>query len=208
MGAPATTGQLRENIEDMQVGDYVKVNVDTGWVFALGSGGKSEMPSPLPFNPMQNFWYAVKVTEGLLISDRVIYKNSWDYLNSFKLIQGGPTAFGNVVVRSLTGGASYVDEYGNKSTEDKGFGGWPTNNEWDKYVVNFPTELIQDEKTLEDVFHYGNFSSWVQDTPTIEIMGSIYRVLRGRLGDVKFFSGISSDQLQGFRPVFEYREEG
>jgi len=114
---------------------------------------------------------------------------------------------GQGIIRSLTGGVAYADANGNKSTTDQGYGGWPTNNEWDKYIVNFPQELIQPGKTLDDVFHYNKVYTFTQDT---SFLGNIYRTCRGNNNNVKSFLPNTDATLinynRGFRPVFEYIE--
>lgn len=112
-------------------------------------------------------------------------------------------------IRSLTGGVAYADANGNSSTTDKGFGAWPTNNEWDKYIVKFPHSKIQNGKTLDDVFHWQNIRTWTQDTAILAIAGaSSARSARGYEDVQKFLSkGATAAEVQtGFRPVFEYKE--
>lgn len=113
-------------------------------------------------------------------------------------------------IRSLTGGVAYADANGGKSLTDKGFGAWPTNNEWDKYIVNFPSDKLQSGKTLDDVFHYNSkVYTWVQDTPTVEIVASTNRMIRGNAANPKSLAYTSSAFAKidfGFRPVFSYKE--
>jgi hypothetical protein len=119
------------------------------------------------------------------------------------------------IIRSLTGGVAYADANGNKAITDQGKGGWPVNNEWDKYIVNFPQELIQSGKTLDDVFHFMNIGTWTQDTPMAGMTywgggttNSSHRVYRGYYNvktvsqQPSSFTGVQ----HGFRPVFEYIE--
>jgi hypothetical protein len=112
-------------------------------------------------------------------------------------------------IRSLTGGVAYADANGNKSTTDLGFGAFPTNNEWDKYIVNFPSELITNGKTLNDVFHWSGADTWCQETPMLSIGDSNYRVKRTK-GKIDGFNGNYASNLSGntygFRPVFHFKE--
>lgn len=114
------------------------------------------------------------------------------------------------IVRSLTGGVAYADANGNKSssTNYAGYGAWPTNSEWDKFIVNFPTDLIQSGKTLDDVFHWNNIYTWCQDTPNITAAPSTNRVYRGSSHPNRWGYIVSTtvDNTRGFRPVFEYKE--
>lgn len=122
------------------------------------------------------------------------------------------------IIRSLTGGVAYADENGNKSLEYvlPHQGGWPANNEWDRYIVNFPQELIQEGKTLDDVFHWNGVGTWCQDTGINNgkytsgqvIPSGDTRVTRSTAGlkSLGFSQSINAPSDRGFRPVFEYKE--
>lgn len=109
-------------------------------------------------------------------------------------------------IRSLTGGVAYADANGNKVTADAGFGGWPTNNEWDRYIVNFPQDKIQPGKTLDDVFHWSVTYTLAQDTPSTSL--NTNRATRGYNSLSRFGWDASSNTNAkvGFRPVFAYKE--
>ncbi|OXB94739.1 hypothetical protein [Parageobacillus galactosidasius] len=235
MPVPATTGQLRTRIEDTQIGDYIKTGYFTQTSINLYggiTGAGSDIPPGSPYDtneiPLTGFgsgntatagyFYFIKVAKGLLIADRVIHNQiSWDTLNSNKAIQGYPKTLTGIqgIIRSLTGGVAYADANGNKSTTDQGYGGWPTNNEWDKYINRFPQELIQSGKTLDDVFHSKNIGTWTQDTPQLGIIinssssTASDRMIRRELGAPYHIHKVTSNTsgtLIGFRPVFEYIE--
>lgn len=115
------------------------------------------------------------------------------------------------IIRSLTGGVAFNSGNGNKATVDAGQGAWPTNNEWDKYIANFPIEKVQSGKTLEDVFHGTDIATWTQDTLAVGIVlsgitasGST-RLVR-KLGIMGQLSSTASGIGTGFRPVLEYKE--
>lgn len=123
-----------------------------------------------------------------------------------------------ITVRSLTGGVAYADADGNPVLTDQNKGSFPTNNEWDRYIVNFPASKIQAGKTLNDVWHFGtsttNIGTLCQDT----IMNGISNGANTTNNDRRTNRGFSSyNSLHlpasktslatiGFRPVFEYRE--
>jgi F5/8 type C domain len=135
---------------------------------------------------------------------------------------------GQGIIRSLTGGVAYADANGNKSTTDLGYGGFPTNNEWDKFIVGFPQELIQSGKTLDDVFHWSGVATWCQDTPingvqhpntSSDVGQNTERTWRGyglftgnshvNSRNEKMFGFSVSNYTAttlGFRPCFEYIE--
>lgn len=238
MPTPATTGVLRNNISDMEIGDYI---IAYGW-----SGSATNASDPPHFNNLGTFegtelsisgsspaiqgaFYFVKVAKGLLVGDRIIrHSVTWDHLNSCKVIQGVPVSLNNGSItgikRSLTGGVAYADLSGNKSLTDQGFGAFPTNNEWDKYIVNFPSELIQSGKTVDDVFHWKECQTWCQETPVNGLTGEhVFHATpsaRIRRGNPKAYNNSNypitsvsptlssqSYNYMGYRPVFEYTED-
>lgn len=227
MTIPATTGKLCEKLDEMQIGDYIVWKRD-GNIHSFGGSitGFIEIPltglSSLAL-PTKHFHYAIKVATGLLISDRVTeHTVSWDTLNSQKRIQGLPTTISGVsgVIRSLTGGVAYTDENGNMSMTNLSKGCFPINNEYDKYIINSSVSMIQEGKTLDDIWHYLNIYTWNQNTPingryissdatTSGIVNNTHRVVRG-FQDI--WSGFSfaissfSAASYAFRPVFEWRE--
>lgn len=121
--------------------------------------------------------------------------------------------FLDVMIRSLTGGVAYANSDGNRTQSDNNIAGWPTNNEWDRYIVNFPQNFIQLGKTIDDVFHWSSCYTFTQDTPvnglTIET-GNTYRIYRGHtthgIESINVINSISGSSSVGFRPVLEYKE--
>jgi hypothetical protein len=112
------------------------------------------------------------------------------------------------IIRSLTGGVAYADANGNKSTTDQSKGAWPTNNEWDRCIVNFPQDKIQAGKTLDDVFHWSGCGTWTQDTPITAITTNVRRGFADKANKLGRLFGDStmSATTPGFRPCFEYKE--
>jgi hypothetical protein len=216
MGVPATVGQLKSNIADMQIGDYIVCNYTAssgavGTFSNFGGTAGTEIPVSSSATPNGTFYF-VKVAKGLLVADRVVQHTiSWDTLNAGKFIEGKTMTLGTTsgILRSLTGGVAYADANGNKSTTDLGYGAFPVNNEWDKYIVNFPQELIQSGKTLDDVFHFTNARTWVQDTwynlNTNRVQRG-YTLANNGAKYISYFTSSSSSNTHGFRPVFEYIE--
>lgn len=224
MGVPSTTGNLVTSLDGMKTGDYIVCKYvatasTVGTFSELGISAAVEIPV-LGSNVPNGTFYFVKSAKGLLIGDRVVQHTfTWDAMNTGKIIQGKPTTLGttNGVIRSLTGGVAYADTNGNMSLTDKSLGAFPTNNEWDRYIVNFPTDKIQSGKTLDDVWHFNGIHTWCQDTSinnminpyqTSVIGSNIQRILRGSL-NVKLTANVASNSSgidRGFRPVFEYKE--
>lgn len=227
MAVPATTGQLRERVEDMELGDYIVWKYDstiTGYIFGGSTSGYTEIAvtgHPLGSLPAKYFWYAIKVDKGLLISDRIVsHTVTWDWLNSRNFVEGSPRTISGIsgVIRCLSGGVSYADASGNKilTSTNTEYGAWPPINEWDTYVVNFPINMIFTGKSLNDVWNL-RCMTWCKDT-TIPISGTIPggwatggRTVRSENttnNKDRLWSSISSysNTAVGFRPVFEYRE--
>ncbi|PVC75084.1 hypothetical protein C2I27_04145 [Priestia megaterium] len=131
------------------------------------------------------------------------------YAGSYNALSGLKFNFKENVygtIRSLTGGVAYADLSGNKSLTDQNRGAWPTNNEWDTYIVNFPPSLIQSGKSLDDVFHISNSITLTQDTPASGVGSSTNRIARGNnvLATGLFIPYSNTVNTNGFRPVFEY----
>lgn len=232
MGVPLTTGQLRTKIEDMEIGDYISCGYigNTGTFNTSVSSNHwlinrtaSEIPLTSSSTP-NGIFYFIKVGKGLLVGDRVVQHSlSWDVINSGKGIQGFPKTLDNIsgTIRSLTGGVAFADTDGKLSMTDKLLGGFPLNNEWDRYIINFPTNKIQSGKTLDDVFHIDRNSNpnipytWVQETPRLGFVGinnvtstNLYRIVRVKFSNsfVSHLASSTSGDYVGFRPVFEYKE--
>lgn len=214
MTAPATSGVLRTNIADMQIGDYIACGYQAssgvvGTFSELGTCIAEEISVTTSITP-NGLFYLLKCDKGLLISDRVVQCYiSWNTLNAGKYIQGKPTLLGATsgIIRSLTGGVAYADANGNKSTTEQDYGAWPINNEWDTYIVNsdFDGKITPGD---DNVWHWSALLSLTQDTPITLIMPSDYRVVRGK-SNLLFFSAVissSTSTVRGFRPCFEYQE--
>ncbi|WP_127544351.1 hypothetical protein [Paenibacillus amylolyticus] len=231
MAVPATIGQLREKLFEMEIGDYIVWKYDnttSGYIFGGSTTGYTEIPltgNPLASMPLKYFWYAIKVDKGLLIADRVVSNTTtWDWLNSNKFVESSPRIISETsgVVRCPSGGVAYADANGNKSNTDLGFGAFPTINEWDKNIINFPVTNIISGKKLDDIFHYLDNYTWCKETPisgtwkdkagnSTTSASNTQRVGRGsntraQWGDINYNASSSSSATWGFRPVFEYRE--
>lgn len=230
MAVPATTGQLRERVEDMELGDYIKCGAVRGStmantvVYNFGSGAPASS-GEIPVSGLGTTaglggtFYFVKVDKGLLIADRVIFNSiTWDQLNSKQWIEGVPFESGSI--RSLSGGVLYSDSNGNKSNADLGYGAFPSINEWDKYIMksNLGSKATPND---DNVWHHHNVFCWAKETPalgswttnkgTALSATSSSRIVRGfeKRDDnrgVAFTGSSASQSYIGFRPVFEYKE--
>ncbi|MEK3922244.1 hypothetical protein [Paenibacillus sp. FSL K6-2393] len=229
MVVPATAGQLRENLSDMKIGDYIVWKYDntiSGYIFGGSTNGYTEIPltgNPLASMPLKYFWYAIKVDKGLLIADRVTSNTiTWDWLNSNKFVEGSPRIISETsgVVRCPSGGVIYADANGKKSNADLGLGAFPTINEWDEYIKN--GHLGGKVQPNDDnVWHHHNVFSWAKESPAIGTWTTnagtslsatnTSRIVRGYESrsdnrGVAFTGSSASQNYIGFRPVFEYKE--
>jgi hypothetical protein len=108
------------------------------------------------------------------------------------------------LIRSLSGGCGYADVNRNISPVDQGFGGWPVNNEWDKYITNSDLggKIIKDDT---NVWNHGTLESWVMETPITNIGANTNRVKRKKSSWSQIASSTSNTTI-GFRPVLEFAE--
>jgi hypothetical protein len=213
MPVPATNGQEKMSIADMQVGDYIAMYYDStlpvGQRYLVGNNGKPEMPTDGHSDSSFGYWFFIKVDKGLLIADRNIQHSiAWGSLNSEKLIQGQPNVIDGIngIIRCLSGGVAFADTFGNISGVNYSLGAYPVDNEWDKYIVNKIYGF--GGKGDDNVWHWSKIASWVRDSSSYVYKSGYLKVIRGNYF-YNFFDAISgntSSTTVGFRPVFEYRE--
>ncbi|MGN7411888.1 discoidin domain-containing protein [Paenibacillus sp. SAF-068] len=108
--------------------------------------------------------------------------------------------------RSLTGGISFADESRNLSKTNKGYGAWPTINEWDTYIANFPVNKIKTGKILDDIFHFSTIYTLAKETNLNA--PNTWRTVRGYTTSdfISITTSSTSHVNYGFRPVYEYKE--
>ncbi|QWU14465.1 hypothetical protein SAMN04487895_101775 [Paenibacillus sophorae] len=155
---------------------------------------------------------------------KTFYANNSEFFNKYRInitANDGNTSYTGISylemsetggnIRSFSGGVAPLDTNQGASTSgDKGLGGWPINNEWDRFVANFPSAKIQSGKTLDDVFHWKNIYTWSQETPILAWGANTLRILRG--GGTATEKAIASTASSvastsyGFRPFLEYKE--
>lgn len=226
MGVPQTTGVERKSIREMKKNDYIKVQATSLDTIIVGDAVAATDELPVDGvawatsgEPFSRYFYLIKVDKGLLISDRMWQNSvSWDTLNTSFLIEGRLVAIDGIQgqLRSPSGGVAYADANGSKSLTNQGYGAFPVNNEWDKYIVNFPQDKLQGGKTLDEVFHWNGVATWCQDTSSMGVVratdgatgNNTGRTVRGLYTKERYsFVGSSTaNTTNGYRPVFEYNE--
>jgi hypothetical protein len=127
-------------------------------------------------------------------------------------------------IRSLTGGNAYLNTDGKFSLTNKSLGGYPINNEWDKYIIN---SNLDGKITPGDTSVWNNIvpasaRSWCCDTAMNGlqtagdgITGNGTRIYRGfwsdgignNLGNMTSSNGGDTSTKFGFRPVLEYPDD-
>jgi hypothetical protein len=127
------------------------------------------------------------------------------------------------LLRSLTGGNSYLGLDGKAGLTDKSLGVYPIINEWDKYIVNSDLNgkitpgddniwhSISIEPSSGVVGH-----TLVKDTPILNLIPngstvgctSAYKNCRANLHYLTSVSNSTTFKFLGFRPVLQYIEQG
>lgn len=151
----------------------------------------------------------------LLICDRVLLAQvSWDDLNAQGLVSGKTITIDGqqYKLRLLTGGSNY------RNTSDAYAGGTPTNNEWDRIIVNeagfsgLPTPAASDLNSTADSTDFSSahnqywnwfyMYSWAQEVYTGD---SALRAFRGSDSARYWGYYIAANRLSGlgWRPVLE-----
>jgi hypothetical protein len=221
MGVPATNGSIKTNISDMQIGDvipcrYIASSGAVGTFSELGTCVATEIPVASSATP-DGLFYFTKVDKGLLIADRVVQHSiSWDTLNAGGFIEGKVLSLGtpsaNVLIRSLSGGCAYADANENLSITNQLKGGWPTNNEWDQYIVNSDLNG-KVTKGNNNVWNWNNsINSWMSETTVLTLASATNakRIVRPTGGVVSGLTYNISNTVAtycGFRPVLQYIED-
>lgn len=147
MAVPATTGQMRTRLEDMEIGDYIPCSykgsgTDAGSLYALGDPNKVEIVDPAV--NIDGMFYFIKVARGKLIADRCVRTAiSWNNLNLSGWMDGAKVsnvARGKTVTASSTysdsGGTASASALVNGSTTIGGYSGWwaPSNGDKNPWV--------------------------------------------------------------------------
>jgi hypothetical protein len=152
------------------------------------------------------------------------YSNSLIYIGNNKIITNNGTTliiynFDPLkikLIRSLTGGNSYLGADGKYSLTDQSLGGWPIDSEWDKYIVksNLNGKITPGDN---NIWHWnGNICSFVKDTTNVKLYANTNRIVRGDYLNLNnpinylsyYQSSSASASHVGFRPVLEYIEFG
>lgn len=130
------------------------------------------------------------------------YYTSQNYCRVGQIIFYDPI---KMFIRSLTGGNAYLGTDGKASLTDKNLGAFPSNNEWDKYVVkgDLSGKIVAGS---DNVWHNSASQSWCQDTTNLSIYNaSQVRTTRG-YNKINGFTYNAVTNSYGFRPVIEYTE--
>jgi hypothetical protein len=233
MAVPATTGQLRTSLAEMEIGDYIPMHyvysgANSYYEFTTGSKAEANYIgyTNASGNVARYHWYMIKVDKGLLVADRVgTHTVSWNELNIISYIQGKKFTISGEegVLRTIGGGNAYADAQGNPTFDANiSIGAWPVDNEWDRFILQFPVDKIQEGKTLDDIFHHQGIWSFTQDTiatgtqkgtdGSTVVTNPNMRTIRGNENLTPQWKGFGggtatvSGPLAGYRPVFEYKE--
>ena len=109
-----------------------------------------------------------------------------------------------IILRTLTGGKTYLGANGLPSATDAGLGAYPPTNEWDKYIVK---SNLNGKVTPNDpnVWHHDAVATITQSVPPTSV-GKIvqYRVAR-KLKEIKNII-YNNGSGWGWRPVVEFKD--
>lgn len=161
MPVPNTNGQLRTDINSMDIGDYISCRYTAGsgvaGVFSdLGADAATvasvgEIPVEGAPTPHQ-FFYLLKVRKGLLLADRIVQHSiSWDALHAAKMIQGIAVFKNNIcsglLPSNVTANSVYSADYGYHVIDGNGAATiWQSNN-----VSNSPKCVTIDMNTEQNI---------------------------------------------------------
>lgn len=117
--------------------------------------------------------------------------------------------YNDILIRSLSGGAAYLDNVEGYSISNQNLGAWPSNNEYDKYLnQSYLNRKITPSD--ENIWHHSNIYSFCKDTPINGISNGSNTTNNGRkisrkgillgLPEVK-----GTATTVGFRPVLQLK---
>jgi hypothetical protein len=214
----------KSTITDMSIGDCIPVRYKSatsgvvGTFSEIGSCTANDIPATASATP-DGLFYFIKADKGLLIADRVVQHSiAWDTLNTAMMIEGKKVTLSqDVLIRSISGGNAYADANRNKSLTDKGYGGWPVNNEWDKYIVSSDLNG-KIAKGDNNIWHHSEMWTTCKETPLnglTDVVGTVAsnvrRIVRGYSYSARLAianSSLATSSAGGFRPVLQYLESG
>jgi hypothetical protein len=222
MPKPNTKGVLRYHILEMEIGDYFPMQlgeensdyVIKSWEWeAWGKNVwkpeiKIERNVSIPL--ADGVFYFIKVDDGLLVADRVVKTNvSHNDLRSGEnnYIQGKLMIIDGVegLMRSLTGGVTWADSNGKPVYSSPQFssGGYPLNNEWDRYIVNsnLGGKVIPNDPTVWNHLYHETITQHVYVRNTSNIISRGGQDTGSNLVNRGINQAINT---MGFRPVFDF----
>lgn len=230
MAIPATTGTFRTTLASMKIGDYIAcqyvasisgaIGTFSNLGVALATAQANEISLSGTATP-NGYFYLLKVDNNLLIADRNVQISiSLATLNTNNYLEGKVInlSSSSVLIRSISGGAQFVDTSNARTTVDNNYGCYPINNEWDKYIVN-STLNNTITKADDNVWHKSTIYSWTRDSSingtftssssTITASSGYFTVrayLTANTTFKDFYSYIYSttSAIVGFRPIIEY----
>ena len=216
------------SVEQLEVGKKIRCHYkarynEVGEFSGLGEETNGFIPPESSAYPNGDFYLIMvdrdEMGRVVLITDRNIQNNiSWDNLNESSLICGREMQIKEVFIKTrlLTGGVAYADKDGGITSPDNlGYGAFPLNNEWSRYI-EFTHENGED---LDFVWNWSFVASWCQETPAENVsfrwadninieestVNKRVRVGRTEIG----FRGITNSNIKtrtiGFRPLFLIR---
>ncbi|PLS17875.1 hypothetical protein CVD28_09280 [Bacillus sp. M6-12] len=169
------------NVEELEVGKRIRCHYKAdynkaGFFSNLGEKTKEFIQVQSAAEPDGDFYFImVDYEKGYkkLAADRNIQHSiSWEELNNNGFIFGKEMSFKKHkgIIRSLTGGYAFRNGDGGISLFDKGLGAYPTENEWDTYIIS--SNLNGHIKAGDKLVWNWDVSpqTWCQESPMIGLI--------------------------------------
>jgi hypothetical protein len=170
------------------------------------------------FSPATYSYYKIVLSNGYQAASAVGIYSIGFYINV--------TSIGNnIKIRSLAGGNAYLGTDSKLSLSDKNLGAYPTNNEWDKYIVksNLNGKITPGD---DSIWNWNSgFATWCKETQVANFVRNDGTSLNSR-ADCRTTRGYYKDYAEspvindymfpittpnvsggGFRPVLEYLDD-
>lgn len=215
----------KPSIESMEIGDAIPCRYQAsrgaiGTFSELGTANMAEIPVGGSATP-NGLFYFIKVDKGLLIADRPIQHSiSWNTLNAGGYIEGKNVNLGdqNVLIRSLTIGVTYANnaEQTEPSLTEKGYGAYPKDNEWDRYIMNSSLggKITPGSNNIWNISR--EVWTWSRNLPVIGFTNIDNHYVAKNTNRIVYvtnagskrysFGSTESSNFVGFKPALEYIE--
>jgi len=225
---PDEVTDIRELTIGKRIRCHYKASLHTPGTFGgLGQAGGAFIPPESSAEPDGVFYFIMVDEEDgrkMLIADRnVQHSVSWDALDQAGYIFGKPIALGSpdecsFTIRSLKGGYGYRDAKGQLTDQDEALGAFPSDNEWDVWMVENQrlfSQLHSNWNTVKFWNLHKSKQSWCQETPVDQLIHPyekkvldqpysqlrVFRIHNHEGKGLSFHKKTEIRKMLGFRPL-------